>query len=65
MLASFVEAIVTKWAQSINPSRGWTNPALGAHTYTYPISIPKRHLFSHLVKVMMVDAIKAASGYSD
>jgi hypothetical protein len=65
MLASFVDANVTEWAQSINPSRGWTNPALGAHASTYTIGIPKRHLFSHPVKVMTVDAIKAASRCSD
>jgi hypothetical protein len=57
--------MVTEWAQSINPSRGWTNPALGAHASTNPISIPKRHLLSHPVTAMTVDAIKAASEYSD
>jgi hypothetical protein len=65
MLASFIDASITEWAQSINLSCGWKNPALGAHTSTYPLGIPKRHLFSHPVKVMMVDAIKAASGCSD
>jgi hypothetical protein len=65
MLASFVDATVTEWAQSINPSHGWTNLALGAHTSTYPIGIPKRHIFSLPIKDMTVDAIKAASGYSD
>jgi hypothetical protein len=64
-LASFIDATITEWAQSINPSRGWTNPALGAHASTYLIGIPKRHLFSHPVMVMTIDAIKAASRYSD
>jgi hypothetical protein len=44
-LASFVDAIVTEWAQSIYLSREWTNPALGAHASTYSFGIPKRHLF--------------------
>jgi hypothetical protein len=65
MLASFVDATITVWAQSINLSCGWKNPALGAHTSTYPIGIPKRHLFSHQIKDMTVDAIKAASECSD
>jgi hypothetical protein len=65
MLASFVDATVIEWAQSINLSREWTNPALGAHASTYPIGIPKRHLFSHPVTVMTVDAIKATSVCSD
>jgi hypothetical protein len=30
---------------SINPSRGWTNPALGAHASTYSTGIPE-HTFS-------------------
>jgi hypothetical protein len=46
MLASFVNAIVIEWAQIIYPSREWINPALGAHTSTYPIGIPKRHFFN-------------------
>jgi hypothetical protein len=41
MFASFVDTTVTEWAQSINPSRGWTNPALGAHTSTDTIGILK------------------------
>jgi hypothetical protein len=65
MLVGFVDATITEWAQSINPSRGWTNPALGAHASTYPIDIPERHLFSHPIKDMTVDAIKAASRCSD
>jgi hypothetical protein len=65
MLASFVDATVTEWVQSINPSHGSTNLALGAHASTYPIDIPKRHLFSHPVMVMMVVAIKATSRCSD
>jgi hypothetical protein len=35
-LASFIDANVTEWAQSIYPSRGWTNPALGAHASNLP-----------------------------
>jgi hypothetical protein len=65
MLAKFIDATVTEWAQSINLSCGWTNPALCAHASTYPIGIPKRHLFSHPIKDMTVDAIKAASECSD
>jgi hypothetical protein len=65
ILSSFIDATITEWAQSINSSRGWTNSALGAHASTYTIDIPKRHIFSHPVKVMTVDAIKAASGCSD
>jgi hypothetical protein len=38
-LQSFIDAIVIEWAKSINLSHGWTNPALGAHATTYPISI--------------------------
>jgi hypothetical protein len=41
MIASFIDATVTKWAQSINPSRGWTNPALSAHASTHTIGIPE------------------------
>jgi hypothetical protein len=46
MLASFIDATITEWAQSIYPSCGWTNPVLGAHASTYPIVISKRNLFS-------------------
>jgi hypothetical protein len=37
------------------------NHALGADASTYPIGIPKIHLFRHPIKDMTVDAIKAAS----
>jgi hypothetical protein len=49
MLASFMDAIVTEWAQSIYPSRGWINPALGAHASTYSIGIPKRQLLQSIL----------------
>jgi hypothetical protein len=39
-LASFIDATITEWAQSIYPSPGWTNPSLGAHTSTYSIECP-------------------------
>jgi hypothetical protein len=48
-LASFIDAIVTEWAQSIYPSRGWTNPTLGAHPSTYSFGISKRHLFQSIL----------------
>jgi hypothetical protein len=62
-LASFIDATVTEWAQSINPSHGWKNPALGAHASTYLISVPK-NIFS-VIRLMTVDAIKAASRCND
>jgi hypothetical protein len=43
----------------IDKSRSWCT------RLHIPIGIPKRHLFSHPVKVMTVDAIKAAFGCSD
>jgi hypothetical protein len=41
MIASFIDATVTEWARSINLSRGWTNPALGAHASIHTIEIPE------------------------
>jgi hypothetical protein len=64
-LASFIDAIVIEWAQSIYLSPGWTNPALGAHASTYSFGIPKRHLFQSPSYVMTVDAIKGASRCCD
>jgi hypothetical protein len=48
-LVRFVDATVTKWAQSIYPSHGWTNPALGTHASINSIGIPKRHLFQSIL----------------
>ena len=42
---------LTKWAQSIFPSRGRTNPDLDTYTSTYPFRIPEQHLFDHPVMV--------------
>jgi hypothetical protein len=41
MLASFIDATITEWAESINPSCGWTNHALGVHASTNTIGISK------------------------
>jgi hypothetical protein len=41
MLGSFIDATIIEWAQSINPSCGWTNPALGAYASTHTIGIPE------------------------
>jgi hypothetical protein len=41
MIASFIDANVTEWAQSINLSRGWRNSALGAHVSIHTIGIPE------------------------
>jgi hypothetical protein len=56
---------LTEWAQSIIPSHRRTKPTLDSHASTYSIGKPKRYLFSHPVKVVMVDAIKTSSGSSD
>jgi hypothetical protein len=46
-------------------SCGLTNPALGSYASTYSFGEPERHLFSHPIKEMTVDAIRASSGSSD
>ena len=51
MLASFINVIITEWAQGIYPSLGYTNPGLDAYASTYSIGIPERHLFDHPVTV--------------
>jgi hypothetical protein len=51
---------LTEWAQSIFPSRGRINPAIGADASTYSIGIPE-DTFLVTVLSMTVDAIKAAA----
>ena len=51
MLASFIDVIITEWAQSIYLSLGYTNPDLDAYASTYSIGIPERHLYCHPVTV--------------
>ena len=56
---------VTEWAQSFYLSRGIKNPDLDAYASTYPIGIPKLHLFETPRLVVATDAVKAAAEDSD
>jgi hypothetical protein len=64
MLASFIDATVTEWAQHINLSCGWKNPDHGAHASTHTIGISE-DTFSVILHGMTVDAIKASARCSD